>query len=86
MPGVPTVSIAAPRPLLRAGLERLARDASTVIAEPGQADIRLRTGDVAAAGDLDVVIDDGTVCITCRTTPDPLVWDAVRRLVAVAIA
>ena len=66
----PSVHIAAPRPLLRSGLERIARDAGTVITSEADADIILRIDQPPTNADLDVVVDDATVIITCG--PDPI--------------
>ena len=82
----PTVSIAASRPLLRAGLERIAHDAHTAITTAGDADIVLRAGEGPTSGDLEVVVDEFSVFITCRTEPDARVWDAVRRLIGAAVS
>jgi hypothetical protein len=78
--------VAARLPLLHAGLERIARRANVDLLESGHADFVLRTGDIAAdESGLDIAIADGVFVITCRSLPDPAVWEAVRRVIGAAI-
>jgi len=78
--------VAARLPLLRAGLERIVRRANVDLRESGDADFVLRTGEIAAAKSaIDVAISDGIFVITCRSLPDPAVWEAVRRVIGAAV-
>jgi hypothetical protein len=83
-----SVRIVASRPLLRAGLERLAAGADvTVLDDPGSVDVVLRAADEPAdASPIDVTLVNGAVVVTCWSTPEPAVWDALGRLVAGALA
>jgi hypothetical protein len=72
MNGAASVRIAARLPLLRAGLERIARRAEVDLLDSGGADFVLRTSEIAAGEcGLDVAITDGVFVITCRSLPDP---------------
>ena len=90
MPALTLVRIPDRLPLLRAGLERIARRADVRIVDEGVADVVLRSLDSPADRDVGqstvdlVVIGDGTCLITCARPPCPAVWDAVRQLVEAA--
>jgi hypothetical protein len=75
--------IVASRPLLAAGLTRLASSADVdVVDAEGPADFVLRSPDEAAAEtSLDVTIASGAIVITVSELPDPGVWDAVGRVI-----
>jgi hypothetical protein len=86
MNGAASARIAARLPLLRAGLERIARRANVDLLDSGDADFVLRTGEIAAdQSGIDVAIADGVFVVTCRSLPDPVVWDAVRRVIGAAV-
>lgn len=90
MPAVTLVRIPDRRPLLRAGLERIAARAQVCVVDQGRADLVLRSLDSPADPHVEsnsveiVVIGDGTCLITCIRPPCPQVWDAVRRVVEAA--
>jgi hypothetical protein len=90
MPAPPLVRIPDRRPLLRAGLERIARRASVCVVEDGSADLVLRSLDSpaepdGATGSIEIVVTgDGSCLITCPQPPCPQVWDAVRRVIEAA--
>ena len=81
MTRTPTARVAAQRPLLRSGLERIARDAGVEVIASIDADFVLRSVQPLTAAELDVAFDDGVFVITCRSRPDPLVWDALLRVI-----
>ena len=69
-----------------ARLERIAQRANVDLLDSGAADFVLRTDEIAAEGSgIDVAIADGVFVITCRSLPDPVVWDAVRRVIGAAV-
>jgi hypothetical protein len=82
------VRIVAHRPLLRAGLERLAASAHLAVVEGGEeADLVLRASDEPSDGaPVDVTLASGTIVVTCQETPSAEVWDALGRIVASALS
>jgi hypothetical protein len=90
MPALTLVRIPDRRPLLRAGLERIAQRAGVCVVDEGRVDLVLRSLDSPADPQLGldsveiVVTGDGTCLITCVHPPRPEVWDAVRRVVEAA--
>jgi hypothetical protein len=86
MDGTASARVAARLPLLRAGLERIAHRANVDLLESGDADFVLHTGEAPAGqSGIDVAIADGVFVITCRSLPDPAVWEAVRRIIGAAV-
>jgi hypothetical protein len=83
-----SVRIVASRPLLRAGLERLAVGAGVAVAERSEpVDLVLRSADDPPDGStVDVTIIDGAIVVTCFTMPDKAVWDALGRIVSYALS
>lgn len=90
MPAPTLVRIPDRRPLLRAGLERIAQRADVRVVDEGRADLVLRSLDSPAdphlgQGSVEIVVTgDGTCLITCAHPPCPQVWDAIRRVVEAA--
>jgi hypothetical protein len=77
--------IAAPEPLLRAGLERIALAAGVDPSESVDADFVLRSFEVAPSDvGIDVAIEHEAVVITCHGVPEPSVWAALHRILAAA--
>jgi hypothetical protein len=82
------VRIVAHRPLLKAGLERLAASAElTVVDGPGDADVVLRAADEPLDDfPVDVTLASGAIVVTCQESPRPDVWQALGRVVASALS
>ncbi len=81
----PCARIDAQRPLLRAGLERIARGADVSIVDARSADFVLRSIEPGTdEADLEIAIADGVCVITCRRAPEVGVWEALRRIITVA--
>ena len=83
-----SVRIVASRPLLRAGLERLAAGAGVAVSDrPDPFDLVLRSADDPPDGSpVDVTLVDGAIVVTCCSVPDREVWDALGRLVSFALS
>ena len=83
-----SVRIVASRPLLRAGLERLAEGADvSVLDETEPADLVLRAADEPPdESAVDVALVNGAIVVTCWSAPKPAVWDALGRLVSRALS
>jgi hypothetical protein len=59
----------------------------SVLDESGSVDVVLRAADEPAdESPIDVTLVNGAVVVTCWTTPEPGVWDALGRLVAGALS
>jgi hypothetical protein len=84
----PQVRIVAHRPLLRAGLERLAASAHLVVVDGREeADLVLRAADEPIDGaPVDVTLVSGAIILTCRETPSADVWDVLGRIVSSALS
>jgi DNA-binding NarL/FixJ family response regulator len=82
------VRIVAHRPLLRAGLERLAASAHlTVVDTCEEADLVLRAADEPFDGaPVDVTLAGGAIVVTCQETPSNAVCDALGRIVSSALS
>ena len=82
------VRIVAHRPLLRAGLERLAASAHlTVVDGREEADLVLRAADEPFDGTpVDVTLASGAIVVTCQETPSADVWDTLGRIVSSALS
>ncbi|HXN60494.1 MAG TPA: hypothetical protein VN886_08560 [Acidimicrobiales bacterium] len=88
MNGSTQVRIIAHRPLLRAGLERLAASARlTVVDGRADADLVLRAADEPFDGaPVDVTLASGAIVVTCQETPSADVWAALGRIVSSALS
>lgn len=80
-----SVRIAARKPILRAGLERIAHAAEVDLSDSRDADLVLRAYDVAADDSaIDVAISRDAIVVTCRSQPEPSVWQALLRIIRAA--
>ena len=73
-------------PLLAAGLRRLASGAQVNVIDSDGASLVLRSPDQAPDGSpVDVTVVGESVIVTCRATPSTVEWEAVRRVIDVAL-
>ncbi len=74
-------TLAAPNPVLSAGLRRAANRVGLEVVAVGEgADLSIRT---ATSGlphpDLDIVINESSTVVTAKLPTEPAIWDTVRR-------
>jgi len=74
-------------PLLEAGLRRVASGAHVEVTDSARASFVLRSPDQAPDGSpVDVTVVGDSVIVTCRATPSIVEWEAVRRVIDVALS